>query len=180
MNRLDIKTYPDPCLRIKTQPVESFDSDLKDTLRAMRDMMYLHQGIGLAATQVGLGLSVFVMDCGEGPVSFINPEIVETSGRKTKMGEGCLSIPGITVTVSRPEKVKVRAQDETGSFFIKSYDSLAAKVVQHENDHLTGRLIIDHLDPVRHFLARRRLLSIKNKRSEDGCEVVCGVGKRDS
>lgn len=176
---MEIKTYPDPCLRIKTQPVERFDSDLKDTLKAMRDMMYMHQGIGLAATQVGLGLSVFVMDCGEGPVSFVNPEIVETSGKKTKMGEGCLSVTGITVTVSRPERVKIRAQDETGSFFIKSYDSLAAKVVQHENDHLTGRLIIDYLDPVRNFLARRTLSSQKNKGSGGGCEVVCGVGKRD-
>jgi peptide deformylase len=180
VKKLTIKTYPDPCLRIKTKTVEKFDDDLKGVVKSMLDLMYIHQGIGLAATQVGLGLSLFVMDFGEGPVTFVNPETIGTSGKKTRMEEGCLSLPGVTVSVARPEKVEVRAQDENGGFFIKVYDSLAAKVVQHESDHLKGRLIIDYLDPVRYFFAQKALLSKKKDHAEGKCEVVCHVGKRDS
>ena len=178
MSILAIKTYPDPCLRIKTKPVEVFDDGFKGILRSLGDIMYASQGIGLAATQVGLGLSLFVIDIGEGLVNFINPEILEKSKEKSRMEEGCLSLPGITVNVARPEKVKVRAQDEEGEFFIKTYDGLIAKAVQHEIDHLSGKLIIDHLDPVRRFYVSRKLLKTKRSEMPKTCEVVCHVGKR--
>ncbi|MCK5451466.1 MAG: peptide deformylase, partial [Candidatus Omnitrophica bacterium] len=96
MNKLELKTYPDPCLRIKTNPVESIDQEIVGTLRLMSDLMYLHNGIGLAATQVGVGLSLVVVDLGDELINFINPEIVDTSKEKDKMEEGCLSLPDIT------------------------------------------------------------------------------------
>jgi peptide deformylase len=127
--------------------------------------MYISQGIGLAAPQVGLESSVMIIDIGEGLINFINPDIIESSGRKTSMEEGCLSLPGISVNVKRPEKIKVRAQNEKGEFFIKNYEGLYAKAVQHEVDHLHGRLIIDYLDPVRKFFVQRQLISTGGKRN---------------
>jgi len=160
---LELKIYPEPCLRIKTKPVENFDDDLKETLQEMADIMYISNGIGLAATQVGLGADILIIDIGEGLKTFINPEIVEISGRKTKMEEGCLSLPGVIVEVARPEQVKLRAQDRKGEAFIKVYDGLMAKVVQHEMDHLSGKLIIDYLNPFKYFFTARKLARSRHK-----------------
>jgi peptide deformylase len=157
VSQLELKTYPDPCLRIKTKPVDEFDDSLIDVLRAMSDVMYVNQGIGLAATQVGLGLKVMVIDAGDGLVNFINPVIMEKSAETSKMEEGCLSLPGVTVSITRPEEVKIRAQNEQGEFFIKKFEGLVSKAVQHEIDHLEGKLLIDYLNPVRYFLATRKL-----------------------
>ena len=177
MSPLEIKTYPDPCLRIKTNPVEEFDDSIRETLKFMADMMYVSQGIGLAGTQVGLGLSLLVVDTGEGLINFVNPEVVEKSKKKLKMEEGCLSLPGVTVTVSRPENVKIRAQNENGEFFIKKYEGLMAVALQHEMDHLRGKLIVDYLDPVRYFFATRKLLKVDQGKMKKTCEVKCNVGK---
>lgn len=179
MEAPDLKTYPNPCLRVKTKKVEFFDQDLKDLSLAMSEVMYESGGIGLAAPQIGVGLSVFVMDIGEGLSCFVNPEILESSSKKTRLEEGCLSIPGITVSVARPDKIKVRAYDENGKVFLGDYEGLAAKAVQHEMDHLRGKIIIDYLDPVRYFFVTRELMSYKNPRKESKCEVVCRVGKRN-
>ncbi|MDP8299513.1 MAG: peptide deformylase [Candidatus Tantalella remota] len=177
---LEIKTYPDPCLKIRTKPVEKFDNDFKELLRSMADMMYVGQGIGLAAPQVGLGLDFFVMDPGDGLLNVVNSEIVEVSKKRDRMEEGCLSLPGVTVSVARPAEVKIRAQDENGDYFIKKFEGLAAKVVQHEMDHLEGRLLIDYLDPIRRFIASRKLMKHRNNSVEKDCEVTCHVGKKDS
>lgn len=179
MKNLEIKTYPDPCLRIKTRTVDEFGPELKVTMASMAEMMYVSQGIGLAATQVGLGLSVMVVDIGEGIINFINPTIVESSDKKTVMEEGCLSLPGMNVNVKRPEKIKVRAQDINGEFFIKSFDGLYAKAIQHEVDHLCGRLILDYLDPVRKFFAARKLKAKNKSKKVKTCEVMCHVGTKD-
>lgn len=179
MNNLEIKTYPDPCLRIKTRNVETFGPELKGILSAMADIMYASQGIGLAATQVGLGLSLIVVDIGEGLTNFVNPVIAEESVTKTIMEEGCLSLPGISVSVKRPEKVQVRAQDVNGEFFIKNFSGLYAKAVQHEIDHLCGRLIIDYLDPVRRIFAKKKLKAINRNINEKTCEVICHVTTKD-
>ena len=165
MSVLELKTYPDPCLRIKTKPVEEFSQDLETTLRAMASIMYSKQGIGLAATQVGLGLRALVVDTGEGLMNLVNPIITELSKEKTKMEEGCLSLPDVTVDLARPESVKIRAQDEQGEFFIKKFTGLAAKVIQHEMDHLDGKLLIDYLDPIRGFIAKYKLRSAKRKKT---------------
>jgi len=168
---LKIKTYPDPCLRIRTGPVEQFTQDISKTLRSMADIMYVGQGIGLAATQVGLGLSVLVVDIGDGLTNYINPAILERSRKKSSMEEGCLSLPGIIVNVARPEEITVRAQDEQGEFFIRKLSGLAAKTVQHEIDHIHGRLIIDYLDPIRRFMAARKLAGLKRRQTGKTCEA---------
>ncbi|MFH1411171.1 MAG: peptide deformylase [Candidatus Omnitrophota bacterium] len=171
MAQLELKTYPDPCLRIRTKPVESFTPDIDITLKAMADLMYLSQGVGLAATQVGLGISLIVIDAGDGLVKLVNPEIVDRSGEKTVMEEGCLSLPGENVNIKRARVVDVRAQDENGNFFVRRFEALGAKAVQHEMDHINGKLITDYLDPLRRFIAGRRLCSKKN--TKKSCEVVC-------
>jgi peptide deformylase len=179
MDVLELKAYPDPCLRVQTKRVDVFDSDLKDLLSLMSDEMYKSGGIGLAATQVGVGLSVFVIDVGDGIQMFVNPEIIEASAKKTRLEEGCLSLPGITVGVRRPEKVKVRAYNGDGKMFTRAYDGIAAKAVQHEMDHLKGKLIIDHLNPVKYFFATRELSAKVKGKTGGKCEVVCRVGKTD-
>jgi len=145
---MELKIYPDPCLKIKTKIVENFDDDLKKTLKLMTDFMYMHRGIGLAATQVGLGISAFVMDTGESLQVFVNPVITDKSQKKTRLEEGCLSLPGISVNVLRPEKITIRAQDSDGEFFVKNFEGLEAKASQHEMDHLEGKLIINYLNPI--------------------------------
>ena len=178
MSQLELKTYPDPCLRIKTKPIEEFDGALEEIVRSMADMMYVSQGVGLAATQVGLGLSLLVMDPGDGLQVLANPQIVDKSKKKTALGEGCLSLPGMTVNVFRPEEIKVRAQNEHGEFFLKKYSGLAAKVVQHEMDHLKGRLIIDYLNPFSYFIAKRKFKKdAEGINKEKACEVVCNARK---
>lgn len=158
-------------MRIRTGPVEQFTQDIGKTLKSMADIMYVGQGIGLAATQVGLGLSVLVVDIGDGLTNYINPVILERSRKKSNMEEGCLSLPGITVNVARPEEITVRAQDEQGEFFTRKLSGLAAKTVQHEIDHLHGRLIIDHLDPIRRFIAARKLTGLKRRQTGKTCEA---------
>lgn len=177
MGRLEVRTYPDPCLRIKTKKAERFDRELERTLRSMADIMYMSQGIGLAATQVGLGLSILVVDAGDGLLDLVNPVILEESEKKDSMEEGCLSLPGALVNIKRPESIKVRAQDKNGEFFIKKFDGLTSRAVQHEIDHLNGRLIIDHLDPIRRFIASRKLTGARGRSSGRTCEVACDDGK---
>ncbi len=175
MDKLRLKPYPDPCLRIKTKPVEEFNGEVEDSLRSMADLMYLNGGIGLAATQVGLGLRLLVIDAGDELIKIVNPTIVEKSKEKDKMEEGCLSLPGIGVKVSRPVKVKVRAQDSGGKFFVRTFESLKAKALQHEIDHLNGKLIIDYLDPIRRLVFTRRAGLFRNKGTGKTCEVVCNA-----
>ncbi|MFH1665741.1 MAG: peptide deformylase [Candidatus Omnitrophota bacterium] len=175
MGQFELKIYPDPCLRIKTKPVERFTGEIKDILRSMSDIMYRSRGIGLASPQIGVGLSILVVDIGEGLLNFINPVILEGSAERSKFDEGCLSIPGVTVNVKRPEKIKVRAQNENGDFFIREFDGLPARALQHEIDHLRGRLIIDYLDPVRRFIVLKRKSTKKRGQKEITCEVTCNV-----
>ncbi|MFH1799132.1 MAG: peptide deformylase [Candidatus Omnitrophota bacterium] len=172
MKRLEVKLYPDPCLRIKTKTVESFTEEIEETLRVMADIMYERQGIGLAATQVGLGLSMMVIDTGSGLRACVNPEILEKSKECSQTEEGCLSFPGLTVNIARPEKIKIRAKNEKGELFIQKMEGLDARAFQHELDHLQAKLIIDYLDPVRRCIAVLRRGRIKKI-----CEVVCNVGK---
>jgi peptide deformylase len=158
MKELSLKTYPDKCLTIKTKPVKIFGKELASDAKKMADIMYVSQGIGLATTQVGLDYSMLVVDIGGGLHIFVNPEILECSPKKTKLEEGCLSLPGIKVAVSRPSSVKVKAQDHKGASFICVYDGLMAKVLQHEIDHLSGKVIIDYINPILKFACEKKLL----------------------
>ncbi len=177
MSLYEIKVYPEPCLRIHAKVVDEFSKEFEKLIRSMVDCMYLNDGIGLAAPQIGLGINAFVLDIGDGLQTFVNSEIVEKADKKTKMEEGCLSLPGLQVVVERPKEIKIRAQNEKGDFFIKTYQGLTAKAIQHEMDHLKGKLIIDYLDPVRRFFGKQKISKYKKTNGKKACEVVCDAGE---
>lgn len=139
----EILTEGDPVLNRRSRPVEKFDQRLHELVDDMVETMYEGDGVGLAAPQIGVLRRIFVMDVGEGPVAFINPEIMEEDGEQ-EGPEGCLSLPGLFGIVSRPQKVRVRAQDREGVFFEMTAEDLAARCVCHENDHLDGILFRRH------------------------------------
>ena len=142
---MDIVTLGDPQLRKTSILIRDFDKGLNDFIGAMFDTMKEGQGIGLAAVQVGQLVRLFVTHVPrDKPRVFINPEIVETSLEMVGFEEGCLSIPGVNADVLRPEAVKVQAWNERGRPFNLSAEGLLARVIQHELDHLSGKLFIDH------------------------------------
>ena len=155
MAKLEILETPDPRLRTVAKPVQSFDEALSQLVDDMTETMYDAQGIGLAATQVNIHkrlLVLYVSESQDTPRVYINPEILESEGTET-CEEGCLSVPGIYADVSRAEKVRVRAFDRNGEAFEEDLDGMHAICLQHEMDHLEGKLFIDYLSP----LKRRRL-----------------------
>lgn len=151
--------YPNPTLRNIAEPVTTVDKEIQTLIADMFETMYEDNGIGLAATQIGLTVRVFVIDAGEtkkNPLAFVNPVIIEQEGKQL-CPEGCLSLPGIFSKISRANKVKIKAQDETGKEFILEADGLMAIVIQHELDHLNGKLFIDHLSPLKKQLLKKKL-----------------------
>ncbi len=159
MALLTILEYPDPRLRKKALPVESVDSSIRTLVDDMLETMYAAPGIGLAANQVNVQKRVIVIDVSEeknAPLCLINPEILCTSGTE-EMDEGCLSVPGIFEKVSRAEKVKVRALDREGAYFELETGGLLAVCIQHEVDHLEGKLFIDYLSPLKRHRAAKKL-----------------------
>jgi len=137
-----IVTSEDPILRKTSRPVERFNEKLWQLLDDMKETMYKAQGVGLAAVQVGFLRRVVVIDVGDGFIELINPEIVETSGEQTGE-EGCLSVPGESGVVCRPDYVKVKAQNRNGAWRIFEGTGLKARCFCHEIDHLDGTLYID-------------------------------------
>ncbi len=137
-----IRTDDDPILKKISKPVKNFTAPLKILLDDMAETMHAANGVGLAAPQVGTLKRIFIIDVGEGLVEFINPEILETSGEQCG-DEGCLSVPKRYGKVTRPFKVKVRAQNRTGEFFEMEVEELFARAVCHENDHLDGKLFVE-------------------------------------
>ena len=153
MALLTILQEPDPRLRIKAKPVTVFDAALKQLIDDLFETMYDAPGVGLAATQVGVNLRLAVMDCareGEPPqkIVFINPEIVDPSDRQ-EMEEGCLSVPDLRDKVPRYNKLVMKALDADGKPFTLEAEGLLAQAVQHEIDHLDGKLYIDYLSPLK-------------------------------
>lgn len=160
MSLLDILQFPDERLRRVAEPVATFDAALKDLTERMLETMYESRGVGLAATQVNVHRRLFVADCAEdggapAPMVFINPVILDRQGM-VESEEGCLSIPGINDTVSRAAVVKVQAHDERGDAFEVTTDGLLAICIQHEIDHLDGRLFIDYLSPLKRQRIRKK------------------------
>ncbi|MEY4576111.1 MAG: hypothetical protein RL701_814 [Pseudomonadota bacterium] len=155
--------YPDKRLRQEAQQVTQFDAELERLLSDMAETMYAAPGVGLAAPQIGVALKIFVIDIatGENQPSdlrvFINPELLETSGEVCNE-EGCLSFPGIHEDVTRAERVRVRAQTAKGEFFELETDGFLAIAIQHENDHLNGKLMVDHLSMLRRRLVHRSMM----------------------
>jgi peptide deformylase len=161
--------YPDKRLRIPGEPVTDFGAELQTLIDDMAETMYAAPGVGLAATQIGEPKQLFIVDVssGEGPSDlriFINPEFVKTEG-KIEWEEGCLSFPGIHSDVTRAEKVKMRAQDRHGKWFEIEADELMAIALQHEFDHLHGKLMIDHLSPLKRRIVHR---AMQKRASERG------------
>ena len=157
---LEILHYPDKRLRTVAKPVEKVDAGIKKLVDDMFETMYAAPGIGLAATQVNVHQQVIVMDISEHknqPLCLINPQIVAEAG-KERCEEGCLSVPDIYEPVERAEKVTVRALDSNGEEFTMEADGLLAVCMQHEIDHLKGKLFVDYLSPLKFQRVKKRLL----------------------
>ena len=154
--------YPDKRLREPGQPVREFGPELETLVEDMAETMYAAPGVGLAATQVGEPLRLFIVDVATADDEpsdlkvFVNPEIVGREGKQA-WEEGCLSFPGVHEQIERAERIKVRAQDEKGETFELEADGLLAVAIQHENDHLDGKLMIDHLGLIRKRLVHRAM-----------------------
>ena len=143
---LDIYTLGDEVLRKECSEVKVFDSALKMLADAMIETLREADGVGLAGPQVGVSEKIFVVEIPDNnPIVFVNPEIIQTSIETSPYEEGCLSIPGVYFNVIRPSAVTVQAQDVTGKPFTIEATGLLARVIQHENDHLHGKLYVDHL-----------------------------------
>ncbi len=164
MARLEILEFPDPRLRTRAQPREQFDAALGRLIDAMLETMYAAPGIGLAATQVNVHRRLVVIDISESrdqPLVFINPQLLQRDGVEVSE-EGCLSVPQIFEEVERAARVRVRAQDRHGKVFEKELEGLLAVCLQHEMDHLEGKLFVDYLSALKRDRIRRKLE--KNRR----------------
>ena len=172
MALLNILRYPDPRLHKVAVPVTVFDERIKKLVADMAETMYAAPGVGLAASQVDVHEQVVVIDVsdeGKNLQVFINPEIVWASEEKRVYDEGCLSVPGIYDGVERPARVKVRAFDADGKVFEVDADELLAVCIQHEMDHLKGKVFVEYLSP----LKRNR---IKTKLQKDEREMKKKAG----
>ena len=152
MATLKILEFPNPNLRKIAVPVTSFDGDLKYLIDNMFETMYEANGIGLAATQVDVHKRLLVLDVSEernDPKVFVNPTIDVIESDLADYDEGCLSVPGFYETVSRPKKIKVSAQDKEGSQFEIEADGVLSVCIQHEIDHLDGKLFVDYLSSLK-------------------------------
>ena len=159
MALLPILRYPDPRLHTRAKPVEAVDAGIRKLVADMAETMYAAPGIGLAATQVDVHKRVLVIDISEDKSqlrAFINPEIVWREG-ECEGEEGCLSVPGIYETVRRSERVKVRALDTEGKHFEIDADGLLAVCLQHEIDHLDGKVFVDYLSRLKQTRIRKKL-----------------------
>jgi peptide deformylase len=143
-----IRQYPDPVLRMEARPVQEFDDDLQRLVARMKDLMKDANGVGLAATQVGVLRRVFVFVPEEDRVLvLVNPELPKRGAETDVDDEGCLSIQGVTVPVERPTTVRLEGRDEDGKEVGYDLEGMAARIAQHEFDHLDGKLMIDRTTP---------------------------------
>jgi peptide deformylase len=163
MALIEILHFPDPRLRKKAIPVDKVDDQIRQTVEDMFETMYDAPGIGLAATQVNIQKQIIVIDVSEGkdqPVCLINPKIIAKDGEE-EMQEGCLSVPGIFETVRRAENITVQALDQQGTQFTLDADGLLAVCIQHEMDHLDGKLFVDYLSPLKMQRIKKKMLKMK-------------------
>ncbi len=163
--------YPDKRLRDPGKPVTDFGPDLQKLVDDVAETMYAAPGVGLAATQIGEAKRLFIIDVATGDDEpsdlrvFVNPEIVERNG-EVRWEEGCLSFPGVHEEIDRAERVKVRAQDRDGKPFELEADGLLAIAIQHENDHLDGKLMVDHLGLIKRRLVHRQMVKRAGEAAE--------------
>ncbi len=163
---MELLTYPNPCLSHPARPVEQVDDHVRALATEMEEMMVAHDGVGLAAPQVGLDMRMVVIDryAFEGEegqskpkVVLINPEIIEASDEMQVGEEGCLSFPGVFIKIKRHKRVRVRALNKDGEVFEIEGEDLAARALQHEIDHLDGVVMVDHASHLVRSLALKRL-----------------------
>lgn len=160
MARLEILEFPDPRLRQRAKPVAVVDDAIRRLADDMLETMYLAPGVGLAATQVNVHQRVVVIDVSEDqsqPLVFINPEISVLDDAQCEYDEGCLSVPGFYETVVRPEHIRVKALDRDGNAFEITPSGLLAVCIQHEVDHLNGKLFVDHISSLKRDRIRKKL-----------------------
>lgn len=170
MALLNILRYPDPRLHKVAKPVTVFDERLKKLVADMADTMYEVPGVGLAATQVDVHEQIVVIDVSEDGKELrvlINPEILWASEETRIYDEGCLSVPGIYDGVERPAQVKVRALDVNGTPFEFDADDLLAVCVQHEMDHLKGKVFVEYLSPLKRDRIKKKMLKEERERLRD-------------
>lgn len=164
-----IVVYGDPVLRKKAQDLDK-NTDIKVLVQDMFETMYAANGIGLAAPQIGKGVRLFVVDgttledeeedLTSFKKAFVNPVIVEEEGEPWEFEEGCLSIPNIRENVMRPETIRIRYYDEDWNLKEEEYDGVKARIIQHEYDHIEGKLFIDYLSPLKKRLLKGKLTDI--------------------
>lgn len=157
---LDILEFPDPRLRTRAEPVREVSDATRTLIDNLFETMYAARGIGLAATQVDVHQRVLVIDLSEDhsePQVFINPEVTVLEPELGEYDEGCLSVPGFYETVQRPRRVRVAALDRNGESFTRELDGLLAICLQHEIDHLDGKLFVDYISPLKRQRIRKKL-----------------------
>ena len=167
MSLRTILEFPDPRLRARALPVTRFDAELGQLIDDMFETMYAAPGIGLAAPQVDVQLRLLVIDLSEErnqPIVLINPEILSREGVAVTE-EGCLSVPGIFDEVQRAAKIRVRAQDRNGEAFERDYEGTMAVCVQHEMDHIDGKLFVDYLSDLKRQRIRKKLEKERKQRA---------------
>ncbi len=159
-----IVVWPDSRLREKTANIPEVNDDIRNLYRDLVDTMYSHNGLGIAAIQIGVPLNMFLvepalagLDETDDPVAFINPEIIKTGDETETTDEGCLSFPGIYVPVERALQATVRATNIHGETFEATGDGLYARCMLHEYDHLTGKLLVDFVGPLKKQMIKRKL-----------------------
>ena len=159
MSVLNIIEFPDPRLRLRAEPVRVFDAALKQFVADMFETMYAANGVGLAATQVAVSQQVLVADMSDErnqPLALINPQIVEKAGSQVYQ-EGCLSFPGIYADVTRAPRVKVKAHDVDGKEVVLDIEGPLAVCIQHEMDHLEGKVFVDYLSSLKRTMLLKRM-----------------------
>jgi len=172
MAKLNILEFPDPRLKTVATVVENFNAGLKKLVEDMTETMYSAKGIGLAATQVNVHKRLLVLDISENqdlPRVYINPQILSASGEQNSE-EGCLSVPGVYANVKRAEIVTINAQDVDGKTFEEQVEGLHAVCIQHEMDHLIGRLFVDYLSPLKRNMVRKKLEKQRKAAAQEAAE----------
>jgi peptide deformylase len=163
---LQLVLYPDPTLKKVARAVEHFDDWLRAVVERMKDLMVEHKGVGLAAPQVGLPLRIFVASptgTREEAAAYINPTLLDERGSE-EGEEGCLSLPEIRIKVSRFTAVRIEALDPSGQPFGQNAEAFAARVLQHENDHLEGILLLDRMSPLAKLANRKKIKDLESKK----------------
>ena len=167
---LEILEFPDPRLRTVAKPVTNVDDRIRTLIDDMFETMYEAPGIGLAASQINVHEQIVVIDTSEDrsePLVFINPEITVLDQDTFEYDEGCLSVPGFYETVVRPQHIRVSALDRDGKAFTMEPEGLLAVCIQHENDHLLGKLFVDYISPLKRNRIRGKLVKLQKQNATD-------------